>query len=158
VPEVRARQRFEGAAGSVVCDTRHLPIVVVRWFGSLERGIVAAFGQWVDALLDTLEREQLRAAMVIDISGSDTPDPEVRRELVSLRVSRIARLRARFVADFVVIDRPALRAAITAMQWIAPQIQATPVASLDEALRRCHEALAREGIAASRLTAIDFAT
>jgi hypothetical protein len=140
----------------VVCDTRHLPIVVVRWFGALDLGMVAAFAQWLNALLDTLEREQLRAAMAIDISGSDTPDSECRRELVSLRVRMLPRMHAWIVADFVVIDRPALRAAIAAMQWIAPQIQAPPVASLDEALRRCHEALTRQAIAAPRLSAVEF--
>lgn len=139
-----------------MCDTRQLPIVVIRWFGTIDLELVAAFNQMLDALLDMLEREQLRVAMVLDISGSDPPDSEVRRALISIRSVKLSRMRTLMAADFVVINRPALRAVITAMHWIAPQLQATPVASLDEALRRGQDALEREGIVAPRVTAIEF--
>ncbi|HVI01195.1 MAG TPA: hypothetical protein VM869_20905 [Enhygromyxa sp.] len=153
---MRARQRIQGSAGFIICDARHLPIVVVRWFGTPELALVTALAQWMDQLLDTLEREQLRAAMVLDISHSDPPDSDNRRAMVAARTAKLPRLRERLVADLLVVNRPAVRAVITAMNWISPHVQATPATSLDEALRRCHEALAREGIIAPRLTAIEF--
>lgn len=153
---MRTREDFEAAAGSVACDARHLPIVVVRWTGKLDVSLVAGFDEWLGRLLDHLDAEEQRAAMVVDITRTEPPDGESRRALVALRGAKHSRIRDRFVTDLVVIQRPMHRAVMQTLHWIAPQLQSTTVGSLDEALRRAHEELTRAGIAVPRLSAFEF--
>ncbi|HLT35577.1 MAG TPA: hypothetical protein VK034_04810, partial [Enhygromyxa sp.] len=132
---VRERRRIDGQRGYVVCDTRHLPIVVVQWHGEMDLELLDAFGRWMEALLDALEAEGVCMATLIDPTRAEPPSAENRRALSELRDRHQRRSRGRVVVDVIVSDRPRLRGLVQAMIWITPHAPAVPVATVDEGLQ-----------------------
>ena len=64
----RERRRIDGQRGFVVCDTRYFPIVVMQWGGELDVGLAAAFGRWMNDLLDALAAEDCCMATLADLT------------------------------------------------------------------------------------------
>lgn len=150
------RWRIEGAQGAVVCDTRYLPIVLMRWYGEADRELLEGFGRWMDELLRALVAEDLYIATIVDLTRADAPSPKLRRRLLELRTRHQRHSEGRVMIDAVVTNRPSLRAVVQTFVWINPRAPAVVVPTIADALHRCLVALQRAGVAAPSIRAEDL--
>lgn len=143
--------------GSIVLDDRYEPILIATWFGAPGAESIRRFFAWNDAVL---ARARLRGGYVLitDSNEAKRPAPLERRLISELTAAMPEDATALNVGNYVVLNNPLIRGALTAMQWLSPSPWAiTTVASCAEAITRSLADLEQAKLSApSGLVAADY--
>ena len=137
-----------GPGGSIVLDDRYEPIVIATWFGAPDSDAIRRFFAWNDAVID---RARLRGGYVLisDSNEAKRPAPLERRLISELTLAMPEDAKVLNVGNYVVLNNPLIRGALTAMQWLSPSPWAiTTVGSCADAITRSLEDLKRAKLSA----------
>jgi hypothetical protein len=148
-----SREILRGSKGAIVIDSRHLPVVFVRWLTQWDVGLVESL---VEAVLSPFEAAARVGVVISDVTEVGAPPSEVRRAILDQREQQRERFERWVCLDVIVTDKHSMRGVLAAVQWLAPWVRMTSAPTLDLALERARQALAKRHIHLPPLRAEDF--
>ncbi|MFV8756428.1 hypothetical protein ACNOYE_38260 [Nannocystaceae bacterium ST9] len=138
---------WRGPRGEFACQLGHFPLVFMRFSGTFDLDHLEQYNLWLAEHVDWLEREDLRAAWIGDVSRIELPSVEVRRALAERWRVNLERYRGRVLTEYIVVDNSLLRGMFTLLRLVNPRLHAETFATFDAAQRRARAVLIDAGVA-----------
>ena len=152
------RPRFMGTRGGVVCETRHFPIVLMRFEGALDLDALQRYDAWQEQHVKTLVAGDHRVVWVADVRAAQVPPPDVRRWMAERWRHNAERYRAHVIGEYVVADSSVLRVVFALFRLINPRLQVEIFVGFEPAMRRARAILLDAGIEVAALSDEQLAT
>ena len=103
----------------IVVDDRYFPLVVTTWFGDPSEAMVERYFAWLVGLVDRTVAAQTKYVLITDASDAKRPRPSVRQQIAE-RTDALPDVVVDInVGNYVVVENPLVRGALTAMQWLS---------------------------------------
>lgn len=135
----------------IVVDERESPLLLITWFGEPNEAMITEYFDWMVAMVERFHASGGKYVLITDASSAKRPRPSVRQQIAE-RTDALPPYTADInIGNYVVIDNPLIRGALTAMQWMSrSEWTNKTVGSCTEAIRLGLEDLDRHGIARPR--------
>lgn len=143
--------------GAIHFDARYFPVLFVTWFGVISEPGVEIYRDWVGLMASRARDESTRMFVVEDITESELPTPDVRKNLART-LKQMAEIHGDlYLGGAMILPHAFMRAAFTIVKTLSGRmLDYKPVKGLEAALERAFSALDAAGIA--RPEGLDVAT